>query len=75
MQIGYLVNSPWYYHSKSILRILQSNYNWCHTLDSRFTCTSKGVNSICTKVPYGPTTHGCAEYRESYQIVFCNMLH
>lgn len=32
MQIGYLVNSPWYDHSKLMLRILQSNYNWCLTL-------------------------------------------
>lgn len=46
-----------------------------YTVDCRFTCTSKGVNSICTKVPYGLTTLGCVEYRESYQIVFCNMLH
>lgn len=68
MQIRYSINSPWYNHSKLMLRILKSYYKlMSYTVDCRFTCTSKGVNSICTKVPWTNNSWMCR--------VFCNMLH
>lgn len=61
IQIVYLINPPWYDHFKLILRILESNYKlMSYTVDCRFTCTSKGVNSFCTRVPL-TNYSGCAE--------------
>lgn len=56
-----LINPPWYDHFKLMLRILKSNYKlMSYTVDCRFTCTSKGVNSFCTRVPL-TNDSGCAE--------------